>query len=70
MKKIVLILLAAGFVLFVSAENSLACSCIISDMSLKKQVKKAYGESAAVFSGKVLEMIESSDDEGKVLVRI
>jgi hypothetical protein len=55
--------------LFASAENSFACSCLISSKSVKKQVKKAYKDSNAIFSGEVIE-IRDDVEEGMILVKL
>ena len=68
MKKILFIAVLSFMFLFASAADSFACSCRISPEPIKKQVKDAYTESSAVFSGEVLEITQK--DEWTVAVRI
>lgn len=69
MKRIIFIWLMSVVFLFASAENSLACSCLFSDKPVKTQVKKAYKDSNAIFSGEVTEITESSTDEYYLIVK-
>ncbi len=68
MKKVIFITLLSFMFLFASAADSFACSCRYSPEPVKKQVKDAYTDSSAVFSGEVLEI--TSKDEWNVTVRI
>ena len=54
--------------LFITAERSLACSCVVSPGSLKDQVRMAYSGADAVFSGEVLEIKQSPTDSNSFLV--
>lgn len=57
-------------IVFFAAQNALACSCIPSlNEPLETQVKQAKQESEAVFTGKVLEIVENFDD-GYIRVKI
>lgn len=69
MKKAIFITLLAMMFLFVSAENLSACSCMINDKPLKTQVKKAYKDSTAIFSGEVVEITGPAADEYFVTVK-
>jgi hypothetical protein len=68
MKKILFVSSMLFLFLTVSAEKSFACSCMASTKPLKAQVKEAFNNSAAVFSGKALEI--TSKDEFEMIVRI
>ena len=67
MKKVIFITLLSFMFLFAAAD-SFACSCRFSPAPVKKQVKDAYADSSAVFSGEVLEI--TSKDEWNITVRI
>jgi hypothetical protein len=54
MKKNIYILLALAVILIASAENSFACSCVVKDEPLEKQIQNAFADSGAVFSGVVM----------------
>ncbi len=68
MKKIIFIAVLSLMFLFASALNSFACSCQLSPAPMKKQVKDAYTDSYAVFSGEVLKITQK--DEWSVAVKI
>lgn len=69
MKKAIYISLALTLFLLASAENSVACSCLVSPEPEKKQVQRAFTDSTAIFSGEVFEISESSADKDSVLVK-
>jgi hypothetical protein len=69
MKKAVYMSLTLTVFLLASAETSFACSCPRSLEPVKKQVRQAFKDSAAIFSGEVLEISESSTDENSLLVK-
>lgn len=68
MKKTIYIAIAAIAFTFAAAETSLACSCRASLDSVKKQVSKAYKQSAAIFSGTV-KSIETASNGSEVIVK-
>lgn len=68
MKKLIFISLFTFIVLIGTAQNSFACSCAISDKPLKTQVKDAYANSTAIFSGEVTDI--TAKDEWTVIVKI
>ena len=70
MKKAIYISLALAWFVFASAEKSFACSCAASLEPEKKQMQKAFTNSAAIFSGKVVEVKESPADENKFIVKL
>ncbi len=55
---------------FISPRAALACSCQLSPKPLKTQVKQAFGASAAIFSGEVLDISRDPNSEGRLLVKI
>lgn len=61
MKKFLLVFFAAAVVMFASAENALACSCMASQDPVNKQIENAYSGSEAIFAGEVLEVKESGE---------
>ena len=69
MKKTLYISLTLVLFLFASAKASLACSCAASAEPERKQVQKAFSGSAAIFSGKVVEVKDAADGN-KFIVRI
>ena len=68
MKRVIFIALLSCMFLFASAADSFACSCQLSPAPMKKQVKDAYTDAYAVFSGEILEI--TSKDEWSVTVKI
>jgi hypothetical protein len=70
MKKTTFIFLALSIFLLVSVEKSFACTCMMSPEPLKKQVKTAFSDSAAIFEGEVLEVSQSTEKEFEFVVRI
>lgn len=62
MKKYLYISFALAAFLFVAPKAAFACSCLVMDAPLKKQVEKAYTEASAVFSGEVVEITPASND--------
>lgn len=44
-----------------SAREIFACSCVLNEAPPAEQVKKAYKEATAVFSGKVVEVVRDPD---------
>ncbi len=69
MKKVIFLAFITGFFFALSASNTFACTCQLPFVpeTLNKQVKKAYKESNAIFSGKVIEMVK---DEGTHFMRV
>jgi len=61
-------LLTSLMFLFASATVSLACSCMASLEPVKQQVKTSYKDSAAIFSGEVIEV--TLKDEYSLSVKI
>ncbi len=61
MKKTIYITLALIVFSFAAAGTSLACSCVASLDSAKKQITTAYDNSAAIFSGKVTSVEPTAD---------
>lgn len=70
MKKAVYISLALALCVFASAENAVACSCVASLEPEKKQIRNAFNGAAAIFSGEVVEIIESPTDKNSWLVKL
>jgi hypothetical protein len=70
MKKTVFILSAAVLFFLVSAEKSLACSCVANTKPLKTQVKEAFNNSNAIFSGEVIEVSPISEYEAAVRIKV
>ncbi len=70
MKKTIFILVALSIFLIASAQNSLACSCVLSTESVKKQVKGAFTNSTAIFEGEVLSVSKSLENEFELIVKI
>lgn len=70
MKKYIYISLALAMFLFASAERSFACGCAASPESEKKQIQEAFTNSAAIFSGEVVELSESPADESEFIVKL
>ncbi len=68
MRKTTSIAIAIIAFTFAAAETSLACSCRLSQDSLKKQVSNAYKESAAIFSGTV-KSVETAANGNEVIVK-
>ncbi len=68
MKKFLYISLALAAFLLIAPERSFACSCIMLDEPLNKQIESAFTEANAVFSGEVVEVRESADDSYSVEV--
>lgn len=68
MKKIIFISLMLLLFMFVTAQDSLACSCMANLKPLKTQVKEAYSEATAIFSGEVTDI--TANDEWSVIVKI
>jgi hypothetical protein len=69
MKKTIYISLTLTVFLLASAETSFACSCPRSLEPLKKQVRQAFKDSAAIFSGEVIEISDSPTEENSLLVK-
>ncbi len=70
MKKYIYISFLILIFLFVTAERSLACSCAVLPGSLKNQVRLAYSGADAIFSGEVIEVQKSPNDNYSVLVKL
>src|SRR5215204_4487534 len=70
MKKYFYISLALSVLMLTAAEKSSACSCAASLVPEKKQIQKAFTNSIAIFSGKVVEVKESPADESKFIVKL
>ncbi len=62
MKKYIYITLALIVFTLAAAETSLACSCLAPTGKLKTQVTNAYKGAVAVFSGKVVSVEKSADE--------
>lgn len=69
MKKLIYISFALVIFLFATAENSLACSCVVTPDPLKKQIQNAFNGSEAVFSGEVVEIKDSLTDPHNITVK-
>ena len=69
MKKYIYISFALAIFLFLSAEKSFACSCMVTSEPLKKQVENAYSEAETVLSGEVVEIKDSPTDKYRVIVK-
>ena len=69
MKKYIYISFALVIFLFVSAEKSYACSCIVTPEPLKKQIENSYSGADAVFSGEVIEIKESPANKYEFIVK-
>jgi hypothetical protein len=61
-------LITMTFLILLSSQNSFACSCLANLKPLKTQVKDAFDNSGAVFSGEILEIAPKG--EWEVLVKI
>lgn len=61
-------LIIVGFLFLLSSQNSFACSCLANDKPLTTQIKEAFDNSTAVFSGEILGI--SSKSEFEVIVKI
>jgi len=70
MKKAVYISLALVLFVFASVEQSFACGCAASLETEKRQVQKAFADSVAIFSGKVVEVKDSPTDENRFIVKL
>ena len=70
MKKYIYIPFALVIFLFASVEKSLACSCVASLEPVKKQIEGAFTNSAAIFSGEVIEIKESPTNKYSVLIKL
>src|SRR5688572_10871 len=70
MKKAIYISLALTLFLLTSAENSFACSCLFSDKPLNVQVKEAFNDSTAIFSGEVISITPTSEYEVAVKIKV
>ncbi len=70
MKKTIYISLALTLFLLASAENSFACSCLFSDKPLNVQVKEAFNNSTAIFSGEVISITLKSEYEVTVKIKV
>jgi len=69
MKKYIYICFALAMFLFASAESSYACSCLASPAPVKEQIQGAFSSADAVFSGEVVEIIESPADKDTLIVK-
>ena len=69
MTKVIYTSLVLTLLLLMSAQKSFACSCAFSPGPEKKQVRQAFNDSTAIFSGEVLEIRDSSEDINMLLVR-
>lgn len=70
MRRVTFISLALFFLLLSAAETSFACSCERNFKPLKWQVKDAYVNSTAVFSGEVVEIKPSPTNPDMLAVKI
>ncbi|MEP6945867.1 MAG: hypothetical protein ABJA02_08120 [Acidobacteriota bacterium] len=70
MKKAVYFSLALILFGLASAENAFACSCVASPDPAETQIRAAFSNSEAIFSGKVVEIKESPADPTRMIVRI
>ena len=70
MKKAVYLSLALALFVFASAEKSFACSCAANLAPKKKQIQKAFTNSVAIFSGKVVEIKEYPADKSRFIVKL
>ncbi|MBS1793122.1 MAG: hypothetical protein JSS81_04670 [Acidobacteria bacterium] len=70
MKKILPVLSIVFLFFFAAAEKSPACSCVMSQAPLKTQVKAAFDDAAAVFSGEVVEIVPKNEYEVTVRIRV
>jgi hypothetical protein len=70
MKKTIIALFVLSLFLFASAENLYACSCVSFTESVKKQVKRAFSDSTAIFEGEVLEVSKSSKNEFELIIKL
>jgi hypothetical protein len=61
MKKYIYITIAIIAFTIAAADTSYACSCMASRDSVKTQITKAYKNSAAIFSGKVISAKQTED---------
>ena len=62
MKKYLFSMLVLSLLVFAGAKSVVACSCAVSKYkSISRQVKQAYEDSAAVFSGEVLSITKAPD---------
>jgi len=61
MKKYIYITLALIVFTFAAAGTSLACSCVVSRDSVKKQIAASYDNSTVIFSGKVTSVEPAAD---------
>jgi hypothetical protein len=70
MKKILFVSSILFLFLLVSAEKTFACSCMASTKPLKTQVKEAFDNSAAVFTGEVIEIVSKGEFELTVKIKV
>ncbi len=68
MKKFIYISLALSIIFIASAEKTFACSCMVTNSPIEAQIKKAFTDSNAVFSGEVIEV--KAKDENTISVKI
>ncbi len=70
MRRVTFISLTLFFLLLAAAESSFACSCVRSLKPLKAQVKDAYTNSTAIFSGEVISIAPKSEYELTVKIKV
>lgn len=70
MKRVTFTSLIFLFLLLSAAESSFACSCIRSLKPLKVQVKEAFNDSTAIFSGEVISITPKSESEVTVKIKV
>jgi hypothetical protein len=70
MRKVAFVSLALFILLLSASESSFACSCAPNPKPLKGQVKDAFVESTAIFSGEVISVTPSSEQQVTVKLKV
>lgn len=70
MRKIIFISFVIWIILLASGQNLFACSCQVSLEPLKVQVKEAFNNSTAIFSGEVASVTPKSEYEVAVKIKV
>lgn len=70
MKKTIFVFLALAIFMFAAPQESWACSCIVKDIPEKQQVLESYKGSTAVFSGEVIEIIQSDENTKTIKLKL
>lgn len=65
-----LTLLIVSFLILLLSQNSFACSCMLNTKPHKTQVKEAFDNSVAVFSGEILEITPKGEYEMTVKIKV